>query len=650
MSAFMDTMDQTAGAAGAVASAALRRGENGAAEYTSGGVGDPRVSLFFGALRTTPDGRLAELVGDVLRAAEELGAQDGGPQVVADLVVLAFQTRNARGGKGERDLFYKMLVLVAQAGYVRTACRLVGLIPKYGYFKDLLRLTEMVDIGVKGEAAKALRGRALRVLARQLIKDHQELCKAAEEGRKPRISLAGKYAPRKGKHFAKGACKASFDELVALVCPTSVTAKADYRRLVSALTRALDVPEVLMCAGRYGELDFERQVPSVCLKKFRRAFLNELVPTEGTKGKTTLALAVEEAETGNRRPLDPDRVACRAHLLATAKEKKVKGGQVYPHELVEAFLERGHEQSASDRQVLCAQWEALREAVQRGLAEAQAEPKAEAVEGATSTAVDLGRVVALVDVSGSMSGTPMAVAIALGILASELAAPAFRHRFLTFSATPTWVSLANARDLADKVAVARQAPWGMNTDFGAALELILDAAAKAKLAPEDVPSLLVLSDMQFDQASYGTERWETQHERLVRRFAEVGRQAVGRPYQVPTITYWNLRGDTAGFPAQASTPGVQMLAGFSPSLLKALVGGQEVATVVTPYGTLRQVLDDAQYDPVRAVLSASNEGLLAGYTYQPQPTKGRPEGQGEGGEGPVAMDEGDEDGADWEVL
>lgn len=76
-----------------------------------------------------------------------------------------------------------------------------------------------------------------------------------------------------------------------------------------------------------------------------------------------------------------------------------------------------------------------------------------------------------------------------------------------------------------------------------------------------------------------------------------------------------------------------MLSGYSPSLLKfVLEGGDleeteevtlesgEVVKVAkakpTPYETLRKVLDDARYFPVREVLSKSTEGALAQYHFE----------------------------------
>ena len=261
--------------------------------------------------------------------------------------------------------------------------------------------------------------------------------------------------------------------------------------------------------------------------------------------------------------------------------------------------------------------------------------------------MSLGKLLPVVDVSGSMHGIPMEVAIALGILISELAAPAFAHRMITFSESPSWAVLSPDMTISDKVFTVRQAPWGYNTDFEKVMELVLTVAKEGNLNPEQIPDLLVLSDMQFDQARgvdvhftqqhQQVDRWETQHERIVRRFKETGIEVCGREWPCPTITYWNLRGDTIGFPVQADTPGVNMLSGFSPSLMTAILQGDDMAgcegaqdeetleivpeaqiavgtrATKNPYDTLRGILDDASYDLVRTILKQSQEGVLKYY-------------------------------------
>ena len=212
------------------------------------------------------------------------------------------------------------------------------------------------------------------------------------------------------------------------------------RKLLSALNAALGTPEVLMASGRWAEIKMS-SVASVCLQRHRKAFLNEAL-----KGRVLLS----EEETGNRHPNDPARVAARKNLRAAILSKKgVQGKALLPHELVKKCMGgRSHCLSTLERDLLDAQWMKVREGVVEAMAKA-AQERAAAIAAASApldsvaslkaalpTAVDLGKLVALVDVSGSMGGIPMEVAIALGILVSEMAAPTFANRVLTFESSP----------------------------------------------------------------------------------------------------------------------------------------------------------------------------------------------------------------------
>ena len=80
---------------------------------------------------------------------------------------------------------------------------------------------------------------------------------------------------------------------------------------------------------------------------------------------------------------------------------------------------------------------------------------AEAVSIGASRPVGLSRLVCMADVSGSMSGTPMHVAIALGVLVSEVCHPVFRDKVLTFSGNPTWHQLQPDATFVEKATAAR---------------------------------------------------------------------------------------------------------------------------------------------------------------------------------------------------
>ena len=611
-------------------------GENGAPELTAKGVGEPLVALFFKLVRGMPEATLRELMAACTKA--------GSASTYADLVVLAFLTRATRGiGKGEKDLFYQMLAKLPEEAVLAT----LPLVPHFGYYKDYLLLMKTEGM------SQAIKERALSLMAEALLRDEKELEAAARAERTPNLTLAAKYAPREGCYFDKGlgAAKKLASALYGDANPAA--ARRKYRKLVSRLNAALGTTEVLMAAQRWEEIEFGR-VASLCLQRQRKAFLNETL-----KGN----LSAADDETGNRHPDNPARVAARRALRAALLEKGAKGVNgkaLQPHEIARKCM--GHMSSTVEADLMHAQWESLRQGVIDTLAAAAAAREAAAREAAADAAaasgggggalaamgalraglprhVDLGKLVPLVDVSGSMCGTPMEAAIALGILVSELSHPAFRHRALTFESRPNWVDLSGCAKIADKVRCLQRAPWGGSTDFEAACEMILQAAQAARLKPDEVPDLIVFSDMQFNQANGGGGghgggcNWETHHERLTRRFAEVGRAVCSEPYAAPRIIYWNLRGDTAGFPAAADAPNTQLLSGFSPSLLKLVLSGKDIVadekevtmpdgTVKlvregpTPAETVRAALDDEAFDAVRLALAAVKHGPLAAYTFE----------------------------------
>ena len=605
-------------------------GENGAPELTAKGVGEPLVALFFKLVRGMPEASLRELMAACTKA--------GSASTYADVVVLAFQTRATRGmGKGEKDLFYRMLAKLPEEAVLAT----LPLVPHFGYYKDYLLMMEAEGM------SKTIKERALSLMAEALRNDEKELEAAARAERTPNLTLAAKYAPREGCYFDKGLGAAKKLAAALYGDANPAAARRKYRKLVSRLNAALGTTEVLMAAQRWEEIEFGR-VASLCLQRQRKAFLNETL-----KG----SLSAADDETGNRHPDNPARVAARRALRAALLEKGAKGVNgkaLQPHEIARKCM--GHMSSTVEADLMHAQWESLRQGVIETLAVAAAAREAAACEAAADAAavsggdgtlaamgalraglprhVDLGKLVPLVDVSGSMHGTPMEAAIALGILVSELSHAAFRHRALTFESRPSWVDLSGCAKIADKVRCLQRAPWGGSTDFEAACEMILQAAQAARLKPDEVPDLIVFSDMQFNQANGGGRgRWETHHERLTRRFAEVGRAVCGEPYAAPRIIYWNLRGDTAGFPVAADEPNTQLLSGFSPSLLKLVLSGKDIVadeTEVTmpdgtvklvregptPAETVRAALDDEAFDAVRLALAAVKHGPLAAYTFE----------------------------------
>ena len=69
-------------------------------------------------------------------------------------------------------------------------------------------------------------------------------------------------------------------------------------------------------------------------------------------------------------------------------------------------------------------------------------------------------------------------------------------------------------------------------------------------------------------------------------------------YTRPQIVFWNVNGSSTDFPVTAGQHGTVLVAGSSPSTLRAIING----TDFTPGGIMRETLNSDRYDCIRTVL------------------------------------------------
>lgn len=519
-------------------------GENGAVELES--TSSANVDLFFKLVRDLHENRLKVMMNNILTS--------GNKEDIIDLFVLTFQTRHCRGGKGEKKLFYNMILNLYNK-YPELVCELIEHVPFYGYYKDYLLLCELI---VNNPKYDLLFDKIISVYAEQLKTD----------------PFSVKFAPRYNKHFAKNNNNRIFKTLVNKLFPKTHNSYEKYRKMISEGNKKINTTEILMCDKRYSEIDFSH-VSSVCLNKFRKAFLNESIKGE---------LSYNEVETGNRYPDDNDRVLCRQHLLEKTQSKDIHGKQVMPHILVEQIINK--RLSGSEETLFNSQWEKIKEDVLN-----QINSNNNSTNNSNKK-IDLGKLVPLSDVSDSMSGIPMHVSIALGLLISEINNEAFRNRVLTFNTLPKWHNLSSCNTFCDKVKSLKKSPWGGSTNFMFAIELILETAIANKLSNDEIPDLIVFSDMQFNQAD---SKFLTHYEIINKRFNNAGYT------KIPKIIFWNLRGETNGFPVDSKCENVQLLSGFSPSLFKLILTGEK-AEECTPEQVFKNAVNDEAYNKIREIV------------------------------------------------
>ena len=169
----------------------------------------------------------------------------------------------------------------------------------------------------------------------------------------------------------------------------------------------------------------------------------------------------------------------------------------------------------------------------------------------------------MIDVSGSMFGQPLEVAISLGMYLAQRNKSEFKDRFLTFSDNPQIVTIQGLT-LAEKFRNIGTADWGMNTDFEKAYTKLLELANSHSVDPKSMPTmLLVLSDMQFDESGNGGLHLDDIRD----KYRSYG-------YEMPKLVFWDLNAH-AGQPAECSNENVAMISGFSPSIMKAVLNAEE---------------------------------------------------------------------------
>lgn len=532
-------------------------GENGALTHNTSG--DLGLDLSFKLIRNLDIEELKTRMNQIINLKDK--------DKVQDLIILAFQTRNCRenqGGKGEKNLFHEMFLHLYTI-FPQTCLELLEIIPEYGSWNDLKELVKKVE-GIR-EDIDILSNACMNLFVKQLKTDFLSLESGGDQ-----ISLAAKWAPRENSNFYKNDLM-SFTYLVTEFANEFKYSQYDvsnpysfYRKTVSKLNKHLDTPQIKMCDGNWKDIK-PSQVSSQTSTKFRKAFLNEKIDEYCDSS---------HEDTGNRFPDNIDRVITRKNFINSAKIGKIHGGQLQAHEITTKIRRCN---SKSEEEILSAQWNDLRSKI--------------TTKGAR-------KLIPVCDVSGSMAGTSIDVCVALGLLLSEVIKGPFANRIITFHSNPSWVNIIESKSLKTKVNKLYKAPWMGTTNLKATFDLILEVILKNKIAQEDIPDLVIFSDMQFNKIDESfLEPGDTYLQYATKRFQRAG-------YTRPNIFFWNLK-DSIGIPTPADSNGTVLLSGYSQSLFKYLLFNETPPDEVTPYGIYRNMLDDVVYDRVREVLLQSDE-------------------------------------------
>ena len=163
-----------------------------------------------------------------------------------------FYLRDIREGLGERDSFVSFFWVLNEYN-PEVACKVLPLIPEYGRWKDVIDiLAEFPDDNDLTEAIFLLIENQLREDCVNLTEDKS-------------VSLLAKWLP------SVNASNKS-RKLARRICNKLALTFENYRKVLSALRKYLDVTEVKTCGGKWNEIDYNK-VSSNANARYLKSFM-----------------------------------------------------------------------------------------------------------------------------------------------------------------------------------------------------------------------------------------------------------------------------------------------------------------------------------------------------------------------------------------
>lgn len=305
-----------------------------------------------------------------------------------------------------------------------------------------------------------------------------------------------------------------------------------YRKMLSEGRKACNLVETLMSQNRWNEIEFQK-LPSRAGLLYSKAFARR-----------------EETRV-------------RYQNFMSSNKTTVNAGTLYPYDVVRKALEvmgqgwRARDVALNDVNRLAANkyWANLKDYF----------------DGATLNAL------CVCDTSGSMTGgfnsnvRPIDVAIALSLYTAERAKGPFQGHFISFASRPQLIETKGV-DFCEKVSNIYRTCLIDNTNIEATFDLVLNTAIANNLTQDDLPeSLIIISDMQFDQARDWQERNRDTHtlmEGIMRKWARAG-------YKMPKLIFWNVNAATGGGNIPMKDEGfVTYVSGASPAIFTSVITGK----------------------------------------------------------------------------
>ncbi len=436
-----------------------------------------------------------------------------------------FYIRDREEGLGERRIFRVIIKELAnvEPDIIKAVAPIMA---EYGRYDDLL---ELFGTGIEEYII-------METLGKQINEDAENYSKG-----KP-ISLLAKWLP------SINASSEIQKERAKKILKYSGLSEKEYRKMISALRKYIDVTERKMCANEWDQIKYEN-VPSRANLNYNNAFLRH-----DERRRRSFLERVQKGET------------------------KINAGKLYPHDIVNKYSKNGWYSLDRIDDTLEELWKAL--------------PKKE-----------IANTLVVADGSGSMTSCIgktnircLDVANGLAIYFAEHNKGEFNNTYITFSERPQIVRFNGNASLHDKIAQSRLHNEVANTNIEAVFDLILTTGIINNLSQEDMPkNILIISDMEFDSGvCSNSSRPRGLQPKLFKTIEEKYKRA---GFKLPRLVFWNVCSRTGTIPLKENELGVALVSGFSTNIADMVMSDK-----LDPLEALLDKLSTKRYEKISEIL------------------------------------------------
>ena len=163
------------------------------------------------------------------------------------------------------------------------------------------------------------------------------------------------------------------------------------------------------------------------------------------------------------------------------------------------------------------------------------------------------------------------------------------------------VDFSKAQSLRGKIEIALRYNEVANTNIEAVYDLILQTAIDNNLKQEDIPTLVILSDMEIDAgADFGTSSYSQNYNaRKTALMEQIKKRYEAAGYNLPRTVWWNIASRSGTVPLQQnSETGIILCSGYSQNTFKMIASNK-----TDPYEVLLETLNAERYVAIEKALA-----------------------------------------------